>query len=93
MSTRVHEGYVSIDILVQPRASRAQFGPTHGDRIKVFVTSPPVDGEANDAVVELLRKTFAVAKGKVSITSGLSSRRKTVRVEGITGAHIEEAMQ
>jgi uncharacterized protein (TIGR00251 family) len=93
MSARNIEGGVSIDILVQPRASRARFGPVHGDRIKVFVTSPPVDGAANQAVVELLSKTFGVARRNVEVTSGQSSRRKTVRVLGISGDLVSEAVQ
>ena len=44
----------TIDILVQPRASRAKLGPMHDGRLKVAVTAPPVDGEANAAVVEVL---------------------------------------
>ena len=48
------KGGMRIRLLVQPRASRARFGPVHGDRIKVFITSPPVDGAANQAVIELL---------------------------------------
>ncbi len=91
MSTRGFDGGVSIDILVQPRASRAKFGPVHGDRIKVFVTSPPVDGEANAAVVELFKRTFGVSKSQVQITGGLSSRRKTVRVHGICSQDVVEA--
>ena len=82
---------VSIDIFVQPRASRAKFGPLHGDRIKVFVTSPPVDGAANQAVIELLSKTFGIAKRDVEVTRGLTSRRKTVRLTGISEAQIAEA--
>ena len=93
MSAGSIEGGVSIDILVQPRASRARFGPVHGDRVKVFVTSPPVDGAANQAVVELLSKTFGVARRAVTVTSGQTSRRKTVRVLGITSELVAEAVQ
>lgn len=82
-----------MDILVQPRASRARFGPAHGDRIKVSVTSPPVDGAANKAVVELLAKQFSLAKRNVEVISGLSSRRKTVKVVGIDAARVKEALQ
>ena len=91
MTTRAFAGGVSVDILVSPKASRARFGPVHGDRIKVFVTSPPVDGQANAAVLDLLRKTFGVAKSDLTITSGLSSRRKTVRITGVAPAQIDEA--
>lgn len=82
-----------VDILVQPRASKSRFGPVHGDRIKVFVTSPPIDGEANKAVVALLSKLLGVAKRDVHITQGQQSRRKTVRVSGVTEAQIQEAIE
>lgn len=82
-------GGVTFDILVQPRASRAKIGPVHDGRLKVAVTSPPVDGEANAAVIALLAKTLGVAKGAVEVVAGASSRRKTVRIAGVTRAAIE----
>jgi uncharacterized protein (TIGR00251 family) len=83
-------GAVTFDVLVQPRASRAKIGPVHDGRLKVAVTSPPVDGEANAAVVALLAKTLGVAKGAVEVIAGASSRRKTIRIAGVTKAAIEE---
>ena len=82
-------GNVTFDILVQPRASRAKIGPVHDGRLKVAVTSPPVDGEANAAVIELLAKSLGVGKGAVEVVAGASSRRKTVRIAGVTRAAIE----
>jgi len=82
-------GSVMFDILVQPRASRAKIGPVHDGRLKVAVTSPPVDGEANAAVIELLAKTLGVARSAVEVVAGASSRRKTVRIAGITRAAVE----
>ena len=81
---------ISISIIVQPRASRPKFGPRHDGRIKVAVTAPPVDGEANAAVIELLSKTFGIARSDVTITSGLTGRRKTIRLVGVTYDQIEE---
>ena len=49
-----------------------------------------VDGEANAAVIALLAKTLDVARGAVEVIAGASSRRKTVRVTGVTAARIEE---
>jgi uncharacterized protein (TIGR00251 family) len=83
---RATDDGIRVDILVQPRASRARLGPAHGDRIKVAVTSPPVDGEANAAVIELLARTLAVARSAVEVTSGHNSRRKTVAIRGISVA-------
>ena len=79
-----------LDILVQPRASRARLGPMHDGRLKVAVTAPPVDGEANAAVIELLAKELGVARGAIEVIAGASSRRKRLRIEGVTLAQIEE---
>jgi uncharacterized protein (TIGR00251 family) len=90
MNLREEGGAVSFDVLVQPRASRAKVGPVHDGRLKVAVTSPPVDGEANAAVIELLAKTLGVAKRAVSVIAGATSRRKTVRIAGVSRLAIEE---
>jgi uncharacterized protein (TIGR00251 family) len=90
VNLREHAGAVTFDVLVQPRASRAKVGPLHDGRLKVAVTSPPVDGEANAAVIELIAKTLGVARGAVKVVAGATSRRKTLEVSGITRAAIEE---
>ena len=89
MNLKEHDGAVTFDVLVQPRASRAKVGPLHDGRLMVAVTSPPVDGEANAAVIELIAKSLGVARGAVTVVAGASSRRKTVRIAGITAAAVE----
>jgi uncharacterized protein len=84
---------VDIDVLVQPRASRARIGPVHGDRIKVAVTAPPVDGEANAAVIELFAHALRRPRGAVEVVAGLASRRKTVRIRGVTAAAVEAVVR
>jgi len=79
---------VTIEILVQPRASRAKIGPMHDGRIKIAVTAPPVDGEANAAVIELVARRLGLARGDVEVVAGASSRRKTLRIAGATAAQI-----
>lgn len=81
---------ITIDVLVQPRASRAKIGPRHDGRIKIAVTAPPVDGEANAAVVALLAKSLGIAKSAIEVIAGTSSRRKTIRIAGVTAAQVEE---
>jgi uncharacterized protein len=83
------DGAVTFDVLVQPRASRAKVGPIHDGRLKLAVTAPPVDGEANAAVIELLAKSVGVARGAIEVVAGASSRRKTVRIAGVARAAIE----
>jgi uncharacterized protein (TIGR00251 family) len=82
-------GALTIDILVVPRASRTAVGPRVGDRLRVAVTAPPVDGAANAAVIEVLAEAFGVRRAAVTIVRGERGRRKTVRIEGALGSVLE----
>ena len=74
-------------VRVQPRASRARI-TVEEEGVKVYTTAPPVDGEANEAVVELMSKALKIAKTRISIISGQTSRNKRVVVSGMTPAEI-----
>lgn len=81
------ESVCDLWIRVQPRASRAEIvgfvdGP-QGPELKLRVTAPPVDGEANAAVVALLAKALGLPKGCVEIVTGSTGRRKRLRVHGL----------
>lgn len=78
------DGAVAVELLVQPRASRPRVGPLHGDRLKLAVTAPPVDGEANAAVIEAVAEALALPRSAVEVIAGPSSRRKTIRVRGLS---------
>ena len=71
-----------VDILVVPRASRTAVGPMVGDRLRVAVTAPPVEGEANAAVIDAVAKAFGVRRAAVTIVRGERGRRKTLAIEG-----------
>ena len=71
-----------VDVQVVPRASRVAVGPAVGDRLRVAVTAPPVDGAANDAVIDALARAFGVRRAAVRIVRGETGRRKTVQIDG-----------
>jgi uncharacterized protein (TIGR00251 family) len=74
------DGGVQVDLAVQPRASRTRVVGTHGDRLKIQVAAPPVDGEANGALVEFLARAFGLPKRDVALVAGDTGKRKTVRL-------------
>lgn len=80
---RIGPGGVELDVLVQPRASRSRLVGLQGDRLKVQLAAPPVDGEANEALLKLMAEHFAVARRQVSLRRGEASRRKTVAIDGV----------
>jgi uncharacterized protein (TIGR00251 family) len=71
-------------VLVAPRSSRERIGPVVGERIKLSVKAPPVEGKANQAVIALLARALGVRRGAVSIVAGARGKRKTVRVAGVS---------
>jgi uncharacterized protein (TIGR00251 family) len=83
---RDEAGGVVLEILVQPRASRTKVVGEHDGRLKIQLAAPPVDGEANSALVEFLAGALRVRKSDVAIVRGDTGRRKTVRVAGVSAA-------
>jgi uncharacterized protein (TIGR00251 family) len=71
---------------VQPRASRSEVVGLHGEALKVRLHAPPVDGAANEALVQLLADQLGVPRRAVRIVAGGTSRAKTVEIEGTTEA-------
>ncbi len=83
---REEGGAVTLELLVQPRASRTRAVGEHDGRLKLQLAAPPVDGEANAALVEFLAGALRVRKGDVVLLRGETGRRKTVKVVGVTAA-------
>ncbi|MCA9049611.1 MAG: YggU family protein [Planctomycetaceae bacterium] len=78
-------------VRITPRASRNQVCGLMGDRLKISVTAPPVDGEANAGLVKFLAAEFRVAKSCVDVVSGQMNRNKTVRI--ISPAQLPDSFQ
>ena len=77
---------VVITVRVIPRAARSGLAGTRGDALLVRLQAPPVEGAANDALIEVLARALQVPKRAVSIVAGNRSRQKRVRVVGIDAA-------
>jgi hypothetical protein len=74
---------VSFSVRVVPRSSKSGVAGEHDGMLKVRIAAPPVDGAANDELVKTLAKVFQVPARSVQIISGLSSKTKRVRIEGV----------
>lgn len=70
-----------LDCHLQPKASSDEFAGLHGDRLKIRLTAPPVEGKANAHLLAFLGKAFGVAKSQVSLISGELNRQKRVRIQ------------
>ena len=83
-------GGCRIHLHVVPRASKTQVAGLHDGRLKLQVAAPPVDGEANDAILRWAAKTLGVPRDDVTLVSGATGKRKTLAVDGVS---VDEARE
>ena len=69
-----------IHVRIQPRASHNEIVGPMGDALKIRLTSPPVDGKANEHLRRYLSDICGVTKSQVTVISGDTSRMKRVRI-------------
>lgn len=79
---------VRVSIRVQPRASADEIAGAHGDALRIRLTAPPVEGAANDALVDFLASVLGIARRDVTIIAGSTSRSKIVELAGITEGRV-----
>ena len=79
LSDRVKPG-ATIAVRVTPRASRDGVD-AETDPLRIYVTAPPEDGKANEAVQKLLAKSLGIAKSRLTLVRGQTSRDKVFRID------------
>ena len=79
-------------VKVHPRAKKNGITGEVGDALKVSLTTPPIEGRANEACVEFFAKLLKVPRSSVTIASGQSSRNKVIRVAGVTGQYVRDRL-
>ncbi len=81
---------MKLSLRVQPGAKRnALVARLASGEWKVAVAAPPVEGKANDAVIELVSELLGVKRRQVTVARGTSSRSKVIEVQGISAAAAE----
>lgn len=80
--TQVENG-IRLEIKVQPRSSKNQIVGEYNGALKVKLTAPPVEGEANQALIAFLASLLKVPKKNVILLKGDSSRNKILEIKGV----------
>ncbi len=90
----IHEtaGGITFAIKVHPRAKKNAITGEFGDALKVSLTTPPIEGRANDACIDFFAKLLKVPRSSVTIASGQTSRNKVVRIAGVTAQQVRERL-
>jgi len=87
------ENGIRFSAIIQPRSSKNEVTGVYNDALKIRLTSPPVDGEANKACMRFFAKWLGVSPSKVNIVQGLSSKNKTIEVADLTEKQFHEILK
>jgi uncharacterized protein (TIGR00251 family) len=79
-------------VKIHPRAKKNAITGEVGDALKLALTAPPIDGRANDACIEFLANLLEVPRSSVTIASGQTSRRKVIRVKGLSADEVRKRL-
>jgi len=71
---------VQLFLRVQPGARRSAVVGVHGERLKVAVQAPPLDGRANEALLRYLGQSLQLRAGDLQVESGSTSRDKRIGI-------------
>lgn len=90
----VHESAMGVTfaVKVQPRARKNAITGTVGDAVKLALTAPPVEGRANQAVIQFLAEVLEIPRASVTIASGETGRNKVVRIGGVSRQTVEQRL-
>jgi hypothetical protein len=83
---------VSFAVKVHPRAHKNAITGVVGDALKLSLTAPPIEGRANDACIEFFANLLKVPRSSVTIASGQTSRRKVIRVAGLSAEEVRQRL-
>ncbi len=78
---------------VHPRAKKNAITGEIGDALKLSLTAPPVEGKANQACIEFFANLLKVPRSSVTIASGETSRRKVIRVAGLSAEDVRKRLE
>lgn len=79
---------ITFSVKVQPRARKNAITGTVGDALKLALTARPVEGKANQAVIDFLAEFFDIPRSSVTIASGQTSRLKVIQISGLSAQQL-----
>lgn len=87
------EGGIRLGVKVQPRSSRNQVIGEQDGCLKVKLTAPPVEGEANQALINFLARLLAIPKKNIKLLKGETSRHKLIEISGLSDTEFLDKLE
>jgi len=81
-----------LPVRVHPGARTNAVTGVHDGALKISLTTPPIDGRANDALIAFLAQRLRIPRARISLVAGATSRSKTLRIAGKSAAEVQAAL-
>jgi uncharacterized protein len=82
----------TLSVRIHPGARKNAITGIHDSALKISLTTPPVDGRANEALIGFLAEQLKIPKARIALLTGQTSRTKTLRVTGKSAAEVQAAL-
>jgi len=82
----------TLAVRVHPGARKNDVAGLHAGAVKISLTTPPVDGRANEALIEFIAELLRIPRARIAILTGATSRMKVLRITGKSAAEVEAAL-
>ena len=79
--TQKEQDRIIINVKIQPRSSKSEIMAIKDGAYKIKLKSAPVDGKANEELIELLANKYKVKKSDIEIKSGKNSQNKIIKIQ------------
>ena len=82
----------TVSVRVHPGARRSAVSGIHSGAVKISLTTPPVDGRANEALIAFVAELLGIPRGRVSLVAGMTGRAKVLRITGKNAVEVRAAL-
>jgi hypothetical protein len=82
----------TLTVRIHPGARKNAITGTHNAALKISLTTPPIEGRANEALIAFLADRLRIQKSRMALITGTTSRSKTLRITGKSAAEVQAAL-
>ncbi len=80
-------------VQITPNAPRSEIVGWQGDRLKIKIKAPAVEGKANEELIRFLAEFLGLHRRDVSIDQGATSRTKLLSIESMDEETLRQKLQ
>lgn len=86
-------GGVRLAVQITPNAKKTEVIGVLDDALKLKLQAQPIEGKANEALIRFLAQQLDVPRSALTITHGLTSKKKLVEVAGVEAGTVARLLQ